>query len=355
MTDWLYKTAIATWQIALEMAPYVVLGLLAAVLVYAAFPKERIRKWLGHKGLWTSVKAALAGIPLPLCSCGVLPVALALKRNGASNGATFSFLVSEPETGPDSIAVTYALINPLMTVVRPVAALVTAITTGLAVERFSKPTTLPESQALENTSNGAKLPWAERLAASFRYVMTDFLPDIANWLVIGIVLSGILAVLIPANWFDGVGSFWQMVMGVIVGIPLYICASASTPIAAIFLAKGMSPGAALVFLLVGPATNASSFLVITREFGVRTSVVYLSAMITSAVAMGLLVNFSMGSWDWTPNIANATRGEQIGAFHWIGISLLVLALLYVWQRQLGAWLKKRASKSRLDRRVAPSM
>ena len=342
MSQWLKSAAIATWQIAMDMAPYVVLGLIAAMLVYAAFPKDRIRKWLGHKGLWSSVKAAFAGFPLPLCSCGVLPVALALKRSGASNGATFSFLVSEPETGPDSIAVTYALINPLMTVVRPVAALITAITTGLAVEQFSKPINLPESKTVNDASNGIKLSWSERLTASFCYVMTDFLPDIANWLVIGIVLSGILAVLIPANWFEQVGSFWQMVMGVIVGIPLYICASASTPIAAVFLAKGMSPGAALVFLLVGPATNASSFLVIIREFGIRTSIIYLITMIVSAVAMGLLVNFTMGSWDWTPKIADAAHGEQFGAFQWIGLALLIIALFYVWQRQLGNWLRRRA-------------
>lgn len=332
MSEWITQVAVETWRIALEMAPYIVLGLIAAVFIYAVFPKDRIQRWMGKRGIGSIVKGALAGIPLPLCSCGVVPVAMTLKRNGASDGATVSFLVSEPETGPDSIAVTWALINPLMTVVRPVAALITAMTTGLTVERFA-----PSRATEQNGTNGTERTYgslSERLRNSFVYVMHDFLPDIANWLVIGIVISGVLAVVIPANWFENLGSFTQMVMGVVVGIPLYICASASTPIAAVFLAKGMSPGAALVFLLVGPATNAASFLVIMRELGVRTSVVYLIGMIVTAVALGLLVNATMGSLDWTPNISDAAHGEHIGVFHWAGLGLLLAALVYVWWRQL---------------------
>ncbi len=332
MTAWLTQLSIETWRIALEMAPYVVLGLAAAVLVYAVFPKERIQNWMGKRGIGSIVKGALAGIPLPLCSCGVVPVAMTLKRSGASDGATVSFLVSEPETGPDSIAVTWALINPLMTVVRPVAALITAITTGLAVERIAPSTNVHERRTIE--TDRTQNAWNERLKRSCLYVMHDFLPDIANWLVIGIVISGVLAVLIPANWFENLGSFAQMIMGVVVGVPLYICASASTPIAAVFLAKGMSPGAALVFLLVGPATNAASFLVIARELGVKTAAVYLIGMIVTAIALGVLVNATMGSLDWTPRIADPAHGEHIGLFHYSGLVLLVSALMYVWARQL---------------------
>lgn len=332
MSEWITQVALETWRIALEMAPYIVLGLIAAVFIYAVFPKDRIQRWMGKRGIGSIAKAAVAGIPLPLCSCGVVPVAMTLRRSGASDGATVSFLVSEPETGPDSIAVTWALINPLMTVVRPVAALISAMTTGLAVEKFA-----PSRARQENRTYGTNATyasWGERLRSSFLYVMHDFLPDIANWLVIGIVISGVLAVLIPANWFENLGAFSQMVMGVVVGIPLYICASASTPIAAVFLAKGMSPGAALVFLLVGPATNAATFLVIMRELGVRTSVVYLVAMIVSAVALGLVVNATMGPLDWTPNIADAAHGEHIGVIHWVGLAVLIVALAYVWLRQL---------------------
>lgn len=341
MIDWLTEAAVETWRIALEMAPYVALGLIAAVFVYAVFPKDRIQRWMGKRGIGSIVKGAVAGIPLPLCSCGVVPVAMTLKRSGASDGATVSFLVSEPETGPDSIAVTYALINPLMTVVRPVAALITAIATGLAVEKFAPSQARAAEENRTNKTNATYVPWASRLRQSFVYVMHDFLPDIANWLVLGIVFSGILAVLIPANWFLNIGSFGQMVMSVVVGIPLYICASASTPIAAVFLAKGMSPGAALVFLLVGPATNAASFLVIVREMGVRTSLVYLIGMTVTAVTLGLVVNASMGSLDWTPKIADATRGERIGVFNGVGVVVLIAALLYVWGRQISIASRKR--------------
>ena len=344
MIEWLSQVAIETWRIALEMAPYIVLGLLAAVLVYAAFPKDRIQRWMGKRGIGSIVKGALAGIPLPLCSCGVLPIAMALKRNGASDGATVSFLVSEPETGPDSIAVTYALINPLMTVVRPIAALITAIATGLAVERFAPSATTQQEHRTDRT-NTTYDSWGGRLRQSFLYVMHDFLPDIANWLVLGIVFSGVLAVLIPEDWFMNVGSFGQMVMSVVVGIPLYICASASTPIAAVFLAKGMSPGAALVFLLVGPATNAASFLVIMRELGTKTSLVYLIGMIVTAVALGLIVDATMGSLDWTPNIADPRHGEHFGVFHWAGLGILIASLLYVWLRQIRmVWAKKERSR-----------
>lgn len=333
MVDWLTKVTIATGRIALEMAPYIVLGLIAAVLIYAAFPKGQIMRWLGRRGIGSIVKGALAGIPLPLCSCGVVPVAMTLRRSGASDGATVSFLVSEPETGPDSIAVTWALINPLMTVVRPVAALVTAIATGLAVERFA-----PRKPALEadraNGTDRTESSWGTRLRGSFDYVMKDFLPDIANWLVVGIVLSGVLAVIIPDNWFERIGSFTQMVMGVVVGVPLYICASASTPIAAVFLAKGMSPGAALVFLLVGPATNAASFAVIVRELGTRAATVYLAGMMVTAVLLGVLVDATMGSWDWTPKIALGAADERIGIWHRAGLAALVAALGSVWWRQL---------------------
>lgn len=332
MMEFVTQAAIETWQIALEMAPYIVLGLIAAVLIYAVFPKNRIQGWMGKRGIGSIVKGALAGIPLPLCSCGVVPVAMTLRRSGASDGATVSFLVSEPETGPDSIAVTWALINPLMTVVRPVAALITAITTGLAVEKLA-----PSRNVETNKTNGTDGPnasWGERLRGSFLYVVNDFLPDIANWLVVGIVLSGVLAVVIPADWFSNLGSVGQMVMSVVVGIPLYICAAASTPIAAVFLAKGMSPGAALVFLLVGPATNAASFLVIMRELGVKTSIVYLVGMIVTAVALGLTVNATMGSLDWTPKIADPSHGEHIGLFHYAGLGVLLLSLGYVWFSQL---------------------
>ncbi|HWO57377.1 MAG TPA: permease [bacterium] len=333
MKTWITNAAIETGRIALEMAPYIVLGLVAAVLIYAAFPKGQIFRWLGRRGIGSIIKGALAGIPLPLCSCGVVPVAMTLRRSGASDGATVSFLVSEPETGPDSIAVTWALINPLMTVLRPVAALVTATATGLAVERFA-----PRKAVFEtDRTNGAERTdssWAARLRGSFDYVMKDFLPDIANWLVVGIVLSGVLAVIIPDNWFERIGSFTQMVMGVVVGVPLYICASASTPIAAVFLAKGMSPGAALVFLLVGPATNAASFAVIVRELGARAATVYLAGMIITAVLLGVLVDATMGSWDWTPRIALVAADERIGIWHWAGLAALVAALGSVWWRQL---------------------
>jgi hypothetical protein len=347
MPGWLSIVSREIGHIALEMAPYIVLGLLAAVGVHALFPKDKIARWLGKRGLGSTVKASLAGIPLPLCSCGVVPMAMSLKKRGASPGATASFLVSTPETGVDSIAATYAVINPAMTILRPIAAFLTAVTTGLLVESLS-----PKKDGDEATDPAACSVCGEdscednhsrrsRLWGSFRYVLNEFFPDIANWLVLGLILSGILAVLLPPDLFVGSSSLGQMAMATVVGVALYICASASTPIAAVLMAKGMTPGAALVFLLVGPATNIASLVVIARVLGRRTTAIYLGGVVASSVAIGLIVNATLGSLDWTPRIANPESSERLGLVHWFGALLLLTALLHVWSRQFGRWQHRR--------------
>ncbi|HEX9750677.1 MAG TPA: SO_0444 family Cu/Zn efflux transporter [candidate division Zixibacteria bacterium] len=338
---WIAQAAKETWHVALMMAPYIVLGLTAAIVVLVVFPSDRIHRLIGKPGFVSNLKAALAGIPLPLCSCGVLPTALTMKRRGASRGSVVSFLVSTPETGVDSIAVTYALINPLMTILRPAAALVSALTTGLAVDRFSG------SQQSESggdhivrcivcheaecaTGHG----WPERVRSAARYVAFDFFPDIANWLAIGLVLSGVLAVWLPDQFFGATSAWGQMALVIIAGVPLYICASASTPIAAVLLAKGMMPGAVLVFLLVGPATNVAALAVIARELGRRTTAVYITALIVISVLIGWIVNAGFGAWDWTPNVDTALSEESATVLNWLGVIVLIAAFLATWLRRL---------------------
>jgi len=347
MAHWLLNILRETANIAWEMAPFVVLGLLAAVGVYALFPKDRIEQLLGRRGIGSTVKAALVGIPLPLCSCGVVPTALSLKKRGASDGATVSFLVSTPETGVDSIAVTYALINPAMTILRPVAAFISAVITGLLVEGLSR--RQDDAKVVDadtcvvcgddNCANNHSR--RSRLAGSFRYVLNDFLPDIANWLVLGIVVSGILAASLPGDLFVGATSLGQMAMVIAIGVPLYICASASTPIAAVLLAKGMTPGAALVFLLVGPATNIASLIVIARVLGKRTAAIYLGGVVISSLAIGLTVNAAFGAWNWTPNITSTSTAESFGLFHYLGAAALFAAFVHVWRRQVTHWWQHR--------------
>jgi uncharacterized protein len=289
MLNTVWNIWVETSRILLEAAPYVVIGLAAATLLYTFFPRENIQRHLGKKGLGSIVKASLFGIPLPLCSCGVLPTAMSLKDRGASRGATVSFLVSTPETGADSIAVTYALINPVMTILRPIAAFVSAVAAGLAVDKWggsdveTRDGHGPDCQVCGEPDCATDHAWTARFGGSLRYIADDFFPDIANWLLLGLVISGIVAALLPTDLLTGVPGTAQLLLAVVAGVPLYICASASTPIAAALMAKGVSPGAALVFLLVGPATNLASLLVVGRRLGKRTAAIYLSSLVVVAL------------------------------------------------------------------------
>lgn len=340
IVDWVVRIIAETWAVLLEAAPYVVIGLLAAALIHTLFPKERIEATLGKPGFGSILKSALFGIPLPLCSCGVLPTALSLKDRGASRGATVSFLVSTPETGLDSIAVTYALINPAMAVLRPIAAFISAVLAGVGVERFGR--------AADNAGKVASCgcdtcgddhcdvhhTWKSRLRASMHYITTDFFPDIANWMLLGLVISGIVAALVPEGFLASIPGPAQIVAAVVAGVPIYICASASTPIAAVLMAKGVSPGAALVFLLVGPATNMASLMVIGRRLGKRTAIVYLGSVIVTALVIAFAVDAFLGGWDWFPKIADPFIHEHVTWFNWTGTAILSLGFLYVWMRSL---------------------
>jgi hypothetical protein len=329
-----------TWRVFLEAAPYVVLGLAAAVLLYAFFPKKKIEEHLGRRGLGSIIKASLLGIPLPLCSCGVLPTAMSLRARGASRGATVSFLVSTPETGVDSIAVTYALINPAMTILRPVSAFLSAAVAGLAVDKWGgwdagvRNGHETDCQVCGDHDCETEHKWTTRLRGSLRYIANDFFPDIANWLLLGLIISGVVAALLPADFLTGVPGSAQLFLAVAAGVPIYICASASTPIAAALMAKGVSPGAALVFLLVGPATNLASLLVVGRRLGKRTAVIYLLSLVVVALAIGWLVNTIMGGWNWVPRIANPELHEHYTMFNWVGAGILLLGFLYTWWRQV---------------------
>jgi hypothetical protein len=177
-----------------------------------------------------------------------------------------------------------------------------------------------------------------RLRRATHYVFTDFFPDIANWLVLGLALSGIVAAFVPEGFLASIPGSAQMLMAVIAGVPIYICASASTPIAAVLMAKGVSPGAALVFLLVGPATNFASFLVIGRRLGTRTAVIYLATLIISALALGFATDALLGGLNWFPKIANPELQEQFGLFHYIGAFFLGLGILHVWWKKMSVKL-----------------
>jgi uncharacterized membrane protein YraQ (UPF0718 family) len=291
-----------------ESAPYLLLGFaLAGVLhvTLARFPSITAR--LTRPGRRSVLFGALIGVPMPLCSCSVLPAAMALRRDGASKGATASFLVSVPETDIVSILVTLALIGPVMAVYRPVAAIVSALATGLAIDAFTGREERPRAAvaapadchcATAPVAAAAPVagpaPWWKR---AFRYGFVEIFDDIILQLLLGIVIAAAIGTWLPAVDAAtlGGGAAMQYVVMAAIGVPLYVCATASTPIAAGFIAGGISPGAALVFLLAGPATNAASLVVLRSEFGTRFLAVYLAAIVASSVALGVLFDLAIGS------------------------------------------------------------
>lgn len=377
--DMITTYLLAVWDILLEASPYVLFGFFVAGLLKGFLPADFVARHLGRGKRAPVFKAALFGVPLPLCSCGVIPAAAGLRQQGASKGATTSFLVSTPETGVDSMAVTYALLDPLMTILRPVAAFISAITAGLlvdalpeekeqpqtagtmAAQAFSTPgmsaSTTPDTQPSCGCNAGScqtgdahghdhsdhagheHAPAPQHgFAAKFRYGMEfafgELITDIGKWLIIGVFIAALITAFLPVSVIEqyvGDGLFGMMLM-VVVGVPMYVCATASTPIAAALALKGLSPGAALVFLLAGPATNAATITVVARTLGKKVAAVYVGSIAVVSVLMGLAVNWLYGALGlsvtgWVHSQADDTHG-LLAVASAVALVALVIVRLY---------------------------
>jgi uncharacterized membrane protein YraQ (UPF0718 family) len=338
-----------SWNILVESSVFILFGLLVSGLLRVFLNPGSVSRHLGQGRFKSVFKASLMGIPIPLCSCGVLPAAAALKKQGANNGAVTSFLISTPESGVDSIAITYALMDPIMTVVRPVAAFVTAFAAGISENLIGKPDTtrpiVPDlSCPVDGCCDGQNCSpevhrnhhsFTEKTKAGFRFAFTDVWGDLAVWFLFGLLLSGIITVLIPESVFSRYmgGGFGSMLIMLGVGIPVYICATASTPIAATLILQGVSPGAALVFLMTGPATNVTSLTVLTRVLGRRATAIYLFAIAICAVGFGLLVDWIYSAMDISARAVVGQAGEAIP--HAVGlvgaVLILILSVQPVWR------------------------
>jgi uncharacterized membrane protein YraQ (UPF0718 family) len=338
-----------SWNILLESSVFILFGLLVSGLLRVFLNPGSVSRHLGQGRFKSVFKASLMGIPIPLCSCGVLPAAAALKKQGANNGAVTSFLISTPESGVDSIAITYALMDPIMTVVRPVAAFVTAFAAGISENLMGKPDTtrpiVPDlSCPVDGCCDGQNCSpevhrnhhsFTEKTKAGFRFAFTDVWGDLAVWFLFGLLLSGIITVMIPESVFSRYmgGGFGSMLIMLGVGIPIYICATASTPIAATLILQGVSPGAALVFLMTGPATNVTSLTVLTRVLGRRATAIYLFAIAICAVGFGLLVDWIYSAMGISARAVVGQAGEAIP--HAVGlvgaVLILILSVQPVWR------------------------
>lgn len=335
-----------TWEIFLDSAPYIIFGIIIAGLIRVFLRPETIYKNLGTGKISSVVKAALLGIPLPLCSCGVLPAAAGLKKQGATKGATTAFLISTPESGVDSIAITYALLDPIMTVARPLAAFITAFFAGVLENvLFFKPNDQTKIQKvdlscpIDSCCDGVDCPpgehashhsFIEKTTAGLKFAFSELWGELAPWFAVGIFLAGIITVLIPDNYISNYlgGGISSMLLVLLFAVPLYICATASTPIAAALILKGVSPGVALVFLLTGPATNIASLTVLLGVLGKRGTLIYLFSIVIFAVLSGLLLDqvyFSLGI-SVQATIGEASEIVPAQLKYVSGIILLVLSL-----------------------------
>jgi uncharacterized membrane protein YraQ (UPF0718 family) len=369
MIDFLLQVALQTWWILKEAAVFLLFGFGLAGVLAVMVPARTLMRFFGTGRIRSVLWGSAIGVPLPLCSCGVLPTALGLRRQGATKGATVSFLISTPETGVDSISLSYALMDPIITVFRPAAAMLTAVCAGLATNFFGDgkraegapdPDREPAAEDAacceahdhahshaglgRQPAAGAPAPRLQQTVRDiYRYAFRELLDETSYWLLLGIVLSGVVAAALPPSFFEQYLSdgFVSMLVMLLIGIPIYTCASSSTPIAAALVLKGLNPGAALVFLLAGPATNLGSLTVLLKFLGLRVVAIYLASIIIVTLAAGFALNWIYAAWQLDPRATFGTGTEFIPEPHKIAGALVLILLLLVSLRRAhvpGEWL-----------------
>ncbi|MBN1508036.1 MAG: permease [Sedimentisphaerales bacterium] len=310
MVEFLEQVLVDFWATVAEMSPYLLFGFFVAGLLSVLVSQKMVERHLGGRGLLPVLKASLFGVPLPLCSCGVIPVSMSLHKHGASKGSTISFLLSTPQTGADSILVTYSLLGPVFAIFRPLVAFVTGLIGGGLVDIFAHSSeTPPEPPKPAEDACCCHKP-KHRFLEALRYGFVSLPRDIGKPLLVGLVVAALIGVIVPDDFLAerlGTGLPAMLVM-MAVGIPLYVCASASVPVAAALILKGLSPGAAFVFLMTGPATNAAGLATIWSTLGRRAAIIYLLTVAGCALASGLLLDSLISSVD----VAMASHDHQMG-------------------------------------------
>ena len=383
-----------------EMSPYLLLGFLLAGLMHAFIPGRYYTRYLSKPTLGSVINAAIFGIPLPLCSCGVIPTAMSLRKEGASRGAVTSFLIATPQTGIDSIIATFSLMGVPFAVIRPIAALITAVWGGWMVNTFVSlrdrrahremaEGTIVKTEEMETCTchchenkaesccpegdgdghhhhhhhsgehhqhsshhrhsshhhhsssaschcHDRKIPntIGGKIVEALRYAFLDMMSDIGKWLVIGLVVAGLITIYVPDEVFTIFkdNTMASMILVLIISIPMYLCATGSIPIAVVLMLKGLTPGAALVLLMAGPACNMASILVIRKGLGFRTLVIYILSIVIGAVFFGCLIDWLQysGMIDFTSRVSQTMEIKEGGAgiIKWTSTIVLTLLLLF---------------------------
>jgi uncharacterized membrane protein YraQ (UPF0718 family)/copper chaperone CopZ len=317
----------ALFSLTSEMAPFLLLGFLFAGILKVVVPPDLMSKYLGQNNTSSVINASLLGVPLPLCSCGVLPAGISLYKNGASKGSSVSFLISTPQTGVDSILVTWSMLGLPFALLRPIVAFFTGVFGGLLTNKIEKSEfkVQPEKQNISKQKISIK--------KILHYAFIEMVADIAKWLVVGLLIAALITVIIPNNFFTeyNLSGISGMLIILVVSIPLYICATSSVPIAAVLLLKGLSPGALLVFLMAGPATNAATITVIGKNLGKKTLIAYLSSLILGSLFFGLIIdNFLPASWFSPLSMIASTHEHQLLPYWIIIFSTILLTALLIY-------------------------
>ncbi|MBF0219709.1 MAG: SO_0444 family Cu/Zn efflux transporter [Gammaproteobacteria bacterium] len=360
------------YEIFLEAAPWLLLGFIFAGIIKVSIAEPLLNRWLDiPRDSGCASRRAPATLLLRRITHS-LPTATALYRGGASHSATVSFLIATPETGVDSIALSYVMLGPVMAVIRPVAAILSAVATGLTTALVTGKSAPPERRSCLASGCGCdapdptpgpipipvdlptsccsddrcsrddlgkrpRSPLIGKLHKGLHYALVEMVDDLLLWLTIGVVLAALIDTLFPplamAAWGSGVGA---MLLMVIIGIPMYICATASTPVAAALLLAGISPGTVLVFLLAGPATNIATMGVIQKEMGGQILAAYLAGITLSSIALGLLTDWLIVTAGWNITAQMADAGDIVP--DWLATAaalvLLLAAANVLWRRSL---------------------
>ena len=331
-----------------EMAPWLLLGLIFAGVLKVYFPESKVTRYMGKSNTKSTVNASLLGIPMPLCSCGVIPTGISFYKNGASKGATNSFLISTPQTGVDSIFATYSMLGWIFALLRPIVAFVTGIVGGILTNLFIKEKPVAQnpfgSFKIDASALGKKdencdddncgchekaEPKGNAIVRATHYAFIELLQDIAKWLIIGFLIAALISVLLPDDFFSSFKGWGLLEILIILAasIPIYICATGSIPIAAVLLLKGVSPGAALVFLMAGPATNVATMTVIGSTMGRKSLYVYLGTIIIGASIFGLLTNWLIPADLIMSQIAHIHgNGEHEMVPFWLQVSSTIVLI-----------------------------
>lgn len=327
-----------------EMSPYLLLGFLLAGIMHAFIPDGWYVKYLSGNTIRSVVNAAVFGVPLPLCSCGVIPTAMSLRREGASKGAVVSFLIATPQTGVDSIFATYSLMGLPFAVVRPVAAFFTAIIGGTFVnmdacrQKESYGAGRESDVKIEAGTERKHVSFGGRCVEALKFGFVEMMEDIGKWLVAGLVVAGLITVLVPDEFFETFknSTTLSMLLVLCVSVPMYICATGSIPIAVALMMKGVTPGAALVMLMAGPACNVASILVINKVLGKKTLLLYLTAIITGSILFGVVIDQLLPREWFTEHLmsTHACCHDVAGWFEWTCTGILILLLLNVLRMRL---------------------